>query len=176
MAISWPIATGSSDNVLQRPVGNRSEAGAVTTLTAGDVTPIASSQLVQLDRALEQRASMWVRSQLDALLAMPADWDARGGRPIALAVAAIAEVFLSEVIANGVPSPAIVPTPDGGLSLEWYAPAMELVISIPAVDDPVRAASAFFFDEAMHVEWEHELIEAASNGLTSALERFRDAG
>jgi hypothetical protein len=67
-----------------------------------------------------------------ALLKMPAGWDSYGAKPIDRhrAAAALYVVWMS--IASGAPPPAIVPTSDGGIQLEWHRCGVDLEVRTAA--------------------------------------------
>lgn len=62
------------------------------------------------------------------LLLLPANWDSYGAEPIDWHRAAAALSLLWIAIVNGAPLPAIVPTSDGSIQLEWHRCGVDLEI------------------------------------------------
>lgn len=120
-----------------------------------------------VDPALLAAAEQLVRPTLESLMALPFDWDSYGGGPLREPAALYAQQLLVPLIAQGVAPPAIVPTSDGGLSLEWDSGAKQLVIQVPAEPDPDDEPIAFYSDDEAGDEWE--------DVLSLALPRVREA-
>lgn len=68
--------------------------------------------------------------QLAKLLSMPPDWDSYGAYPIDRHKAAAALDLVWIAIESGAPVPAIVPTSDGGIQLEWHRRGVDLEIRV----------------------------------------------
>jgi len=93
-----------------------------------------------------------------ALLKMPAGWDSYGAKPIdrQRAAAALYVVWMS--IAAGAPPPAIVPTSDGGIQLEWHRCGVDLEIRAPAgtlleVSFEDLESGEFYESEMIGADW-----------------------
>ncbi len=77
--------------------------------------------------ALRRLSDRWVQG-MRALLELTDGWDSYGGlapRPLAVAVAASLMEWSSSL---GVPDPSVVPSPDGGIQLEWHQGGMDLEV------------------------------------------------
>jgi hypothetical protein len=68
--------------------------------------------------------------QVVRLLSMPSNWDSYGAKPIDRQKAVSALYFLWIAIVNGAPMPAIIPTSDGGIQLEWHRRGVDLEIRV----------------------------------------------
>ena len=131
-----------------------------TALTDDD---LQSHRVSNLNMATYRRGSVgeWVSAQLDAVINLPPGWDSYGAQAIDPRLARMVEPAVVELMLNGVPPPSIVPNSDGGLSLEWYRPGVELIIRVPPTwSDADDLPSAYFFDASAGVEWEEELAAA----------------
>lgn len=62
------------------------------------------------------------------LLSMPPGWDSYGGKPIDRQKATAALALVGTAIEKGAPMPAIVPTSDGSVQLEWHRRGVDLEI------------------------------------------------
>lgn len=91
--------------------------------------------------------------QLAPLRNLPYDWDSYGGRPLDRRVAEIARRFLTWIAIEGRPAPFIVPTPTGGLSVEWRRGNRELILEFAGVA-PASSVSVYFADDDAGSEWE----------------------
>lgn len=80
--------------------------------------------------------------QLARLLAMPPDWDSYGASPIDRQKAGAALYLVWIAIVSGAPVPAIVPTSDGGIQLEWHRRGVDLEIRVIS-----GASFEVFFEE-----------------------------
>jgi len=67
---------------------------------------------------------------LEKLLELPPNWDSYGARPIQPAVFLRVVKLLAEILETRVPRPAIVPTPQGGIQLEWHRRDADLEILV----------------------------------------------
>lgn len=66
--------------------------------------------------------------QIWQLLSMPPGWDSYGGKPIDRQKANAALGLVGIALENGAPMPAIVPTSDGSVQLEWHRRGVDLEI------------------------------------------------
>jgi len=73
--------------------------------------------------AERRKPASWLVSsirRLGNLLALPANWDSYGGKPVDKRSARYAELFLIELSRiEGIPEPAITASPDGHIALAW---------------------------------------------------------
>jgi hypothetical protein len=111
--------------------------------------------------SLEIQPDYQLAARFDALLALADGWlDGRGIAPDKTKLAAIAEKMVGQY-PDQLPLPAIAPTPEGNLLLEWDAPGD------PSVDlhlDSMRAAFHAFQPGDAETEHEIPLTTAASWG------------
>lgn len=155
-----------SDRDIERSVGHASRGSASKDLTSRDIQPAFLEWFI--DRDLIEAAEHLVRTRLDSLMGLRQDWDSYGGQPLQLPAADYAERLLVPLLAQRVAPPAIVPTSEGGLSLEWDHGAKHLVIQVPSRpqedgDEP----TAYFSDDDEGIEWE--------DALSGSLYRVREA-
>jgi hypothetical protein len=78
------------------------------------------------------------------------DWDLEGALPLELISLSSSLQLLSTFMTDSVASPSIVPTQEGGLSLEWHSATRTLEIAV----DPKGRASTYFRNSASGEEWE----------------------
>ena len=91
--------------------------------------------------------------RLNELLGLQRNWDSYGADPIKLVSVETALDLLSVVIDYGTPLASIVPTPEGGVQLEWHIRGVDLEIEIDAFGRP----HAYFSDGEDDTEWEADL-------------------
>ena len=75
----------------------------------------------------------WVVPALEKLahlLDLPEGWDSYGARAVDPRCALAAIRVLAGVMCPGTPAPSIVPTPAGGVQLEWHINGVDLEIEI----------------------------------------------
>jgi hypothetical protein len=81
-----------------------------------------------------------------------------------------AERLVVQVLRQGVMPPQVFPLPDGGLSIEWHRPSMQLSIRLPG-EEGIADASVYLFDGQADEEWE-ERLDAALPKVTEVLTDF----
>ncbi len=123
-------------------VGRPWPLGARVSMTQGDVYHVADqgnehAMWVELRTA---ELAIRVGGQLAALTALPPGWDSYGARPVEEEVTRAALPFLVALLTQGFPTPFVVPTPAGGLSIEWHRASRELTVGI---EPDSRVLSAF---------------------------------
>ncbi len=99
----------------------------------------------------------WLRgfsSELVALVNLAENWDSYGGHPVDPDVARFAYRLIGELLGPAQPLPALIPTSQGGLSLEWHAIDFDVQVNIPPEDD----VEVFYRDHGD--EWEGDLLDA----------------
>jgi hypothetical protein len=101
------------------------------------------------DRARWRRGAL---ARLARIAALENDWDSYGARPISGAVVALVEHLLEVSAQPKVPEPAVVPTPDGGVQLEWHIRGLDLEVAVAP-----SAAGALLV--SLEDEWAHEVTE-----------------
>jgi hypothetical protein len=79
--------------------------------------------------ALPQWLASTVRD-LEEVLRLPAGWDSYGARSIDIEVVVLALEVLSQSAAAVTPAPIVVPTPEGGIQLEWHTQGRDIEVAI----------------------------------------------
>ncbi len=69
-------------------------------------------------------------SGLQALVALPHDWDSYGAPPIDFSYVTKAIQVLVEVMEHNTPAPSVVPTSRGGIQFEWHMLGLDVEIEI----------------------------------------------
>lgn len=69
-------------------------------------------------------------AELEALLDLEPNWDSYGAHPVRSSAFVQAIRLLAAVLATPVRRPSIVPTPEGGIQLEWHEPDADLEFEI----------------------------------------------
>jgi hypothetical protein len=83
------------------------------------------------------RKSEWLRQvslRLDELCALDTGWDGYSSEKVRFSTADFVNQFLQEVYFDGLPTPALVPSADGGIQVEWvegHANAIEALVDRP---------------------------------------------
>jgi hypothetical protein len=98
----------------------------------------------------------WLRPTLDRLgelLQLPEGWNSYRARRVEPGSAAVALNLLGETMLPTTPAPSIVPTPSGGIQLEWHIHGIDLEVGIT----PSGGVTAAYEDEVDGSEWEDEL-------------------
>jgi hypothetical protein len=119
--------------------------------TANVVAP-SSPESDTISNVAEETLASAAR-RLKLLLSLPANWDSYGAKPIQPGRAAAALNLLWLFITNKSPVPAIIPTSDGGIQLEWHRCGVDLEIAVLSG----TAFAVFFEDRATGEIWEGEL-------------------
>jgi hypothetical protein len=100
---------------------------------------LAASSLIsgsvgrQFSVRVEQPAAEWVAAALERieeLTALARGWDGYDAKPIDATVAVQAVRFVLDHAYPSVPQPAIVPSADGGIQIEWHRGGIDLEVSI----------------------------------------------
>lgn len=101
--------------------------------------------------ALPEPASVSATVQaLSRLLSLPAGWDSYDSPQISPACVAAANGLARDLLSDGVPAPAVVPTSAGGVQLEWHTRGIDLEIE---VHEDGRV-SACFADQRTGAAWQ----------------------
>ncbi|MGQ0680430.1 MAG: hypothetical protein ACT4OM_12375 [Actinomycetota bacterium] len=69
-------------------------------------------------------------SHIQRLVSLEPDWDSYGAQPLQPSAASSAVKLISAVTSAGAPLPLIVPTPQGGIQLEWHSCDADLELEI----------------------------------------------
>ena len=75
-----------------------------------------------------------VRGVLD-LLSLPAAWDSYSAKPIAPRNAIQAIKLLADLLRSSTPAPAVVPTVQGGIQLEWHTKGVNIEVYVDTSED-----------------------------------------
>lgn len=111
-----------------------------------------------------------VFQKLHELSQLAPNWDSYGAKPPS---ANAFRRFVSSVLhllPEDTPIPAIAPTRDGGLQLEWHRGSVEFEIKVP----PSGSITYFFVDENGEREWEGAPVRHAT-AICEAVEQVRQA-
>lgn len=112
----------------------------------------------------------WLREslqQLQRLLRLEPDWDSYGAKPIRLSTVSFALKTLDQIAPDSLPAPAIVPTPLGGVQLEWHERGVDIEIEVGSA----YQATFYFADLDSGDEWEVD-PSVQHEGVSQALDRL----
>lgn len=115
-------------------------------LTEPILVPLTLTESVVFLR-VKQPEPAWfypLLSRLQQLIQLGDNWDSYGGQPPRDQAITTALNLLAGVLRHESIPPAIVPTSEGGVQLEWHRSGSELEIRVR----PTSEISAFRFDEA----------------------------
>lgn len=102
--------------------------------------------------------------KLNSLLALPENWDSYGGQSISFENAKYAFQLLNFTMEDTTPPPAVVPTAEGSVQLEWHERGIDLEAEVVS---PYRICISYEDHRNPESDWEGE--------LTIDLTRLRDA-
>ncbi len=100
---------------------------------------------------INDRPPSWlldVVNSLNSLLALAENWDSYGAHRISVDAGLAAIQVLLAVMEEKTPSPSIVPTPLGGIQLEWHKLGIDLEVEIT----PSKNYSILYEDETGETE------------------------
>ena len=112
----------------------------------------ASSMGALLTNALPRWFSQFAR-RCAYLTQLAPNWDSYGGLPVHPTVAEAAVRLVQSIAGPGMPQPKVVPTPKGGLQLEWHTGDVDLEVELVS---PTRL-NVVFESRTGGEEWEREL-------------------
>lgn len=101
-------------------------------------------------------APAWLRpttGALDSLLDLPTNWDSYGARPVSHDCATYSLEVLHSILRDDTPPPQIVPTPAGGIQLEWHTRGIDLEIEVRAPN----CGHVLYEDLKTGAEWEGDI-------------------
>jgi len=104
--------------------------------------------------AVRARRMLWLEEAADdlwQLLQLKRGWDTYGAVPLSGEVAKAVIRILRRLEEDGAPRPALVPTPSGGVQLEWFGNGVELQLE---VQPPARPVKMFYRQDDTGVWWE----------------------
>ena len=118
---------------------------------------------------MEDDEPAWLLPTLNSLceiLALPANWDSYGARPIELKAAASALECLDRVMRRDTIAPTAVPTVLGGIQLEWHTRGINLEIEVSP------QGRCYVYCQEDNTEWEGELTHNLLNRLHAAIQQL----
>ena len=98
----------------------------------------------------------WVEPSLNALaesLELPTNWDSYGSHRVGLNSVVSAGQALCLIMRSDTIPPTVVPTPGGGIQLEWHTRGLDLEIEV----SPLGRAYIFCHDQTEDTRWEGDL-------------------
>lgn len=101
---------------------------------------ISDTGVRQISLQVSQPAAAWIRSALakiEDLTALAPGWDGYNGKIIDATVAVQAVRFVLDHAYPSLPEPAIVPTSEGGIQIEWHRGGIDFEVSISDDDSLV---------------------------------------
>lgn len=110
----------------------------------------------------------WLQARIDHLLSLEPNWDSYGARRVAWESALTAASLVAGLVEQGIAAPDVMPTVDGGISIEWHRPQWEFVLEV-AQASPI---AAYFYDSATNEEWEEADATAAMASVDAVLRRL----
>ena len=118
----------------------------------------------------------WMPTLTDRLLdlsRLPVGWDGDRGSPVDSEIVGITHDLLRFLCDAGMPEPVVVPTPTGGLQIEWHDTATEVDLEISAQEP----ASVFIWmQDESGGEHEYEgILVTGADLLGEALRRINEA-
>jgi hypothetical protein len=96
-----------------------------------------------------------VLKQAKRLASLRRDWDTHGAPPVAPSNVTAALRFLSSVLTSTVPPPAMVPTHNGGVQIEWHRGGLDVEVLFSGNDED----GLYVRDIVTGDEWEGPAVE-----------------
>jgi len=90
-----------------------------------------------------------VKTRLKGLKSLPPDWDSYGAAPIDPGVVDLAEKLVEWFAVDGMPSPDVFATAEGGVQIEWHIRRANIEIAI----SPDEKTPIYFHDLNTGEEW-----------------------
>lgn len=76
-----------------------------------------------------------IRRKLESFSRLPRGWDSYDGQPLRTDAGYFALAILCAVMSEKTPIPEVVPTPDGGVQLEWHEGNRDIELTVDAAYD-----------------------------------------
>jgi hypothetical protein len=95
---------------------------------------------------------------LSRLGSLPENWDSYGARSISLHSVAGVLTLLGRLMTDTTPRPALVPTRNGGIQIEWHTKGIDLEIQV----SPTGLYRASFEDSRLGTEWAGDITSNLS--------------
>jgi hypothetical protein len=112
-----------------------------------------------------------IAKALEDLLRLPAGWDSYGSRRVSTDAALAAFVLLHGSVSDNTPLPEFVPTPEGGVQLEWHTDEVEIEVHCR----PGWTYHLYICDSAGD-ELEVDLLRDDLSPAVNAIARLSDRG
>jgi hypothetical protein len=93
--------------------------------------------------------------QLQALLRLLQNWDSYNARPVSPNAALRALAVLVQIMPADGPPPSVIPTPSGGVVLEWHPSGQDLEVEIT----PEQRVIVSLSEAQTSAYWEADLTE-----------------
>ena len=90
---------------------------------------------------------------LRALLGLPANWDSYGAAPIHVESVMASIDLLRAIMRDDAPAPAVVPTSQGFVQLEWHRDGLDLEIEVQSLGKYLT----YFENSQTGENWEQEV-------------------
>jgi hypothetical protein len=98
-------------------------------------------------------SSFWmVMDSIKRLAELPVGWNSYNSQPLSVQAVTRSFGLLPILLLDDVPTPAVVPTHDGGLQFEWHRSGVDFEVRVP----PTGPVSYFFADANSGSEGERE--------------------
>ena len=139
-------------------------------LSATDVRAAGSNVA---SRGVDAATSNWiaaVNEQLTNLVLLEDEWDSYGSPPPTADAVHLSVELLKALSDERLPVPRVRATADGGVTVEWYGEAIELVFEV----EPAPGVVVFFRDRSSGNTIEGSLGDAL-DAVATALHRLRSA-
>jgi hypothetical protein len=93
-----------------------------------------------------------VEGRLNDLAGLPRGWDGYASRPVSFTCAQFTANLLEQIFVEGVPAPALVPTGEGGVQIEWHRNGYDVEILILGAYDVLGIRRKLDINEVEEVE------------------------
>lgn len=131
----------------------------------------AAVPLTLVVRLPESQAPLWLTGalrDLGSVLRLAPGWDSYGARaPDPVAISQALQI-VAQTVPSSAPSPAVVPTPEGGLQLEWHTRGWDIEVAVqPGAEATLFVSGPAAADSA---DWEGTLDDGR-DAVVGALRR-----
>jgi hypothetical protein len=121
-----------------------------------------------MDACDQARWQQGAVAKLQRIAALEDNWDTYGSRPIPPTVVARMLDVLDVVAFPRMPEPAVVPTPEGGIQLEWHIRNLDLEVEV----SPRESALIVSLDDQDADEALEETLLPGSYRFSQVLQRL----
>jgi hypothetical protein len=112
-----------------------------------------------------------VSRRIETLYRLRDDWDGSGGRPVAIEPIHDAIVFLGDLLPSWCLPPDVVPTPRGGVQLEWHMGSLDVEAEFEPGDASVLTVS----DDASGLWWTGAVADGGRDHFKALVPRLASA-